>query len=206
MDDGAFDMVHDGFKGRFPPWQATLPRHHSTMRAALCFALLAFAVAFMPVHAQTTAPTTNNDSADELTRTGLWDGRLKGGNYIVKANAIVALSKHEYVADAVARVVEVNVSLNSSMAVRFYFLEPVKLEGGVAGAASSALDRARAIAEQAAARISPTLAEPKAVKNYPTSTHAHTIEFLIKDEERLNSLFESLNRSFHTGQGRIWRE
>jgi hypothetical protein len=38
----------------------------------------------------------------------LWDGRLKGGNYIVRCNSIIALSKHEYISDGVARVVEVN--------------------------------------------------------------------------------------------------
>jgi hypothetical protein len=50
--------------------------------------------------------------ADEPTKDGLWDGRLKGGNYVVRCNSIIALSKHEYVADGVARVVEVNLTLS----------------------------------------------------------------------------------------------
>ncbi len=47
--------------------------------------------------------------------------------------------------------------------------------------------------------------EPKVVKTYPASTHAHTVEFVLKEEARLNSLFQSLERGFRTGQGRIWR-
>ncbi|MDZ4286848.1 MAG: hypothetical protein U0984_02760 [Prosthecobacter sp.] len=177
------------------------------MKASLLALLSVLSVATLS--AQTAAPAQPSaaNAEDEPTRDGLWDGRLKGGSYVVRANAIMALSKHEYIADATARVVEVNVSLNTSMVVRFYFLEPVRVEGGgMIGAAQSALDKARGVVEQTAGRISPTLTEPKAVKNYPMSTHAHTIEFWVKDEERLNSLYGSLNRAFRTGQGRIWKE
>ncbi|HCN30554.1 MAG TPA: hypothetical protein DIT64_17825, partial [Verrucomicrobiales bacterium] len=148
-----------------------------------------------------------NPNQEEVTRDGLWDGRFKGGAYLVRCNQIIALSKHEYVADAAARVVEVNLTMNSNMTVRFYFLEPVKLEGGgVLGAGQQALDRARAMVQDAASRVSPTIVEPKVVKNYPVSTHAHTVEFVVASEERLNSLHASLERSFRSGQGRIWRE
>lgn len=162
------------------------------------------------LHAQT-APAQNTTGQggqqDQVTRDGLWDGRLKGGNYIVRCNSIIALSKHEYVSDGVARVVEVNLTLNSAQVVRFYFLEPVRLEGGnMVNAGQQALDKARGLVEQAAGRISPTLTEPKVVKNYPASTHAHTVEFVLKDEATLNSLFGSLERSLRTGQGRVWTE
>lgn len=164
------------------------------------------------LHAQT-APGQNatgqgGQQGDEPTRDGLWDGRLKGGNYIVRCNSIIALSKHEYVADGVARVVEVNLTLSSSQIVRFYFLEPAKLETGssLVNAGTQALERAKGMVEQAAGRVSPSLTEPKVVKTYPASTHAHTVEFVLKEEARLNSLFQSLERGFRTGQGRIWRE
>lgn len=158
--------------------------------------------------AQTSAPATPaSPNQEEVTQDGLWDGRLKGGSYLVRCTQILALSKHEYVADSVARVVEVNLTLNSSMNVRFYYLEPLRLEGGgIVGAGQQALDKARAMVQDAASRVSPTLTTPKVVKNYPTSTHAHTIEFVIADEERLNSLHASLERAFRTGRGRIWRE
>lgn len=144
---------------------------------------------------------------DTPTRDGLWDGRMNGGNYIVRCNSIIALSKHEYISDGVARVVEVNLTLNSAQVVRFYFLEAAKVEGSsMVNAGQQALDRARGMVEQAAGRVSSTLTDPKVVKNYPASTHAHTVEFVIKEEARLNSLFQSLERGFRSGQGRIWKE
>jgi hypothetical protein len=167
------------------------------------------------LHAQTTPgqttpgqTTPTQPQQDQVTRDGLWDGRLKGGNYIVRCNSIIALSKHEYISDGVARVVEVNLTLNSAQIVRFYFLEPYKPETGSStlGAGTQALEKAKGLFEQAAGRVSPELTTPKVVKNYPASTHAHTIEFVMKEEATLNSLFGSLERSFRTGQGRVWAE
>ena len=81
--------------------------------------------------AQTSAPATPaSPNQEEVTRDGLWDGQLNGGSYLVRCTQILALSKHEYVVDAAARVVEVNLTMNSNMTVRFYFLEPMSLEGG----------------------------------------------------------------------------
>lgn len=152
--------------------------------------------------------TQTKPTAEEFTQDGIWNGSLKGGRYLLKANQIIALSKHEYVADGVARVVEINLTLNSNAFVRFYFLEPVRLEGGgVVGAGQQAIDKARALMQDAATRVSPTLTEPKVVKSYPASTHAHTVEFVIKEEARLNSLFQSLEGAFRDpGKKHFWRE
>ncbi|WP_395750442.1 hypothetical protein [Prosthecobacter sp.] len=166
----------------------------------------------LSVQAQTTAPTQAqadpNMPQDIVTQDGLWDGRLRGGNYIVRCNSIIALSKHEYISDGVARVVEVNLTLNSAQVVRFYFLEPYKPDSGSStlNAGTQALEKAKGLYEQAAGRVSQDLVTPKVVKNYPVSTHAHTVEFSIKEEKILNSLFGSLERSFRTGQGRVWKE
>lgn len=179
----------------------------------LLTALALFAT--VSLHAQT-APGQNTTGQggqqqpqqDEVTRDGLWQGQFKGGNYIVRCNSIIALSKHEYIADGVARVVEVNLTLNSAQIVRFYFLEPYKPETGSStlGAGTQALEKAKGLFEQAAGRVSPELTNPKVVKNYPVSTHAHTVEFVLKEEARLNALFGSIERSFRTGQGRVWKE
>ena len=158
--------------------------------------------------AQTSAPATPaSPNQEEVTRDGLWDGQLNGGSYLVRCTQILALSKHEYVVDAAARVVEVNLTMNSNMTVRFYFLEPVRLEGtGMVGASQQALDKAREALQNVAGRASPTLTTPQVVKSYPLTTHAHTVEFVLSSEERLNSLHASLERSFRTGQGRRWKE
>jgi hypothetical protein len=84
-----------------------------------------------------TPPARGGSSSRKASRTSprvtvCGTGRLKGGNYIVRCNSIIALSKHEYISDGVARVVEVNLTLNSAQMVRFYFLEPYKPEPAAA--------------------------------------------------------------------------
>lgn len=156
----------------------------------------------------TTGPTQTQPVPEEMLQDGVWTGSLKGGRYLVKCGQIIALSKHEYVADAAARVVEVNLTLSSNTAVRFYYLEPVRMEGtGAVAVGQQAIDKARQMVQDAANRISPTLTEPKVVKSYPASTHAHTVEYVIKEEARLNSLFDSLERAFRDpGKKHFWRE
>jgi hypothetical protein len=156
----------------------------------------------------TTGPTSTQPFPEDHRQDGVWTGSLKGGRYVVKCAQIIALSKHEYVADAAARVVEVNLALSTSMVVRFYYLEPVRLEGGgVVAAGQQAIDKARQMVQTAAERISPSLTQPKVVKSYPASTHAHTVEYVISDEARLNSLFDSLEAAFRApGNKHFWRE
>lgn len=156
----------------------------------------------------TTGPTQTKPVPEEYLQDGVWTGSLKGGRYIVKCGQMIALSRHEYVADAAARVVEVNLTLSSNTAVRFYYLEPVRLEGtGTIAAGQQAIDKARQMVQEAASRISPTLTEPKVVKTYPVSTHAHTVEYVLKEEARLNSLFDSLENAFRDpGKKHFWRE
>jgi sorbitol-specific phosphotransferase system component IIA len=172
--------------------------------ACLCF----FSTTIRAQNGGTTGPTQTKPAPEEFLQDGIWTGSLKGGRYMVKAGQIIALSKHEYVVDAAARVVEVNLTLNTNSHVRFYFLEPVRLEGtGTIAVGQQAIDKARQLVQDAASRISPTLTEPKVVKSYPATTHTHTIEYVIKEEARLNSLFDSLEGAFRDpGRKHFWRE
>ena len=211
MDDAALGVVRSCHSDpAFPALASGTGRPHNevTMKTLIAALLLLAPLSLQAQSAPAQAPTGQAGQQDQVTRDGLWDARLKGGNYIVRCNSIIALSKHEYISDGVARVVEVNLTLNSAQIVRFYFLEPYKPETGSStlGAGTQALEKAKGMFEQAAGRVSPELTTPKVVKNYPASTHAHTIEFVLKEEASLNSLFGSLERSFRTGQGRVWAE
>jgi hypothetical protein len=178
-----------------------------SMKALFLFITTGFCF-FGAAQAQTTGPTQTKPTTEEMLQDGVWTGSLKGGRYMVKAAQIIAVSKHEYISDGVARVVEVNLTLNTNSHVRFYFLEPARMEGtGMIAVGQQAIDKARAAVQDAAAKISPTLTEPKVVKNYPISTHSHTIEYVLKEEERLNSLFSSLENAFRDpGKKHFWRE
>jgi hypothetical protein len=186
------------------------PRDGQTRRVKSLLLILCLGLSSTALFGQTNpnSPTQNKPVQQDLTQNGIWNGSFFGGRYLVKSKDIIALSQHEYVADAAARVVEINLTLSSNTHVRFYYLEPVKLEGGgVLGASQEALQKAREMVENAAGNVSPTLTQPKVVKSYPLSTHAHTVEFVIKDEARLNSLFNSLENAFRDPtQKYYWRE
>jgi hypothetical protein len=38
-------------------------------------------------------------------------------------------------------------------------------------------------------------------KNYPTTTHAHTVEYRLESKAEISKLFDSADRAFRTGQG-----
>ena len=158
-----------GSSGRKGPDSFLGRQDQKRMKAAFLF-LLAPLVAL----GQAASPTP-----PVATRIPLWRCDLQGGVYEVALRSIVSISTHEYVADGVARVTEMNIDTNGNMAVRFYYLEPITptTPGGIG---QSALDRAQALAQQAAGRVNADQIWEKVVKNYPTSTHAHTVEYRLE--------------------------
>lgn len=174
------------------------------MKRFCLLAILALIAATPAVHAQTTPPAPT----DQNSPLRAWEASFIRGHYLVWLNSISSVSKHEYVADAVARVVEVNIATNSSVEARFYFLEPVTSENksGVAGAGQAILDRAKQAVSSVAERVSPGSSDMRVVKNYPGSTHAHTVEFVLDEEEKLDSLYASLLQAVKSGRGRTWKE
>jgi hypothetical protein len=169
--------------------------------------LLIIASLAISASAQTTTPGTGTTNAtDSASNVAFWQASFaNGGHYLVKLNAIQTASKHEYVSDAAARVVEVNIGTSSSIVSRIYFLEPVGKDTPIA-AGQIIMNRAQDVAQQVASRVSPNAAKLNVVKNYPTSTHAHTVEFVVQDEATLNSLYTSLMAAINTGKGRTWSE
>jgi hypothetical protein len=147
----------------------------------------------------TTAPQTESNPA-------FWQASFtNGGHYLVKLSHINCASKHEYVSDAAARVVEVTIGTDTAVVARFYFLEPVGKDTPL-NAGQIVINRVQDVAQQAAARVSPSAAKLNVVKNYPTSTHAHTVEYVVQDEATLNSLYTSLMAALNTSRGRTWKE
>ena len=63
---------------------------------SLTFALLLLSTVALQAQSAPGQNTTGqggqqNQQGDEPTKDGLWDGRFKGGNYIVRCNSIIAL-------------------------------------------------------------------------------------------------------------------
>jgi hypothetical protein len=131
-----------------------------------------------------------------------WQADLNGGHYMVKLGNIVSASKHEYVVDGAARVVEVTIGTNTSLAARFYFIEPLGKDSPLA-MTRTAIERAQQVAERVGERAGESVSD-RVVKNYPNSTHAHTVEWSVASEGQLNSLYASLTRAIARGRGEAW--
>ena len=130
------------------------------------------------------------------TRVPLWICNTPGGTYEVALRAIVSVSTCEYIVDGVAHVTEVNVDTTGNMAVRFYFIEPVSVNTP-GGLGQSAVDKAQEIAQQIADQSGQDVWQ-KVIKNYPTSTHAHTIEYRVDSKDDLMKIYTSAEESFRT--------
>jgi hypothetical protein len=123
----------------------------------------------------------------------IWKCTLPGGTYEVALRSITAVSSHEYVIDAGVRVTEVNVATSASMLVRFYYIEPAAT--GAAGPAAALADKAQSLATEALNRTGVDVWK-KVVKNYPTTTHAHTVEYRLESKDSLLALFASVEQAF----------
>jgi hypothetical protein len=128
----------------------------------------------------------------------IWKCTLPGGTYEVALRAISAVSSHEYLIDGGVRVTEVNIATNGSLLARFYYLEPnTNIAPSLPGAA--VVDRAQSLVTDAASRTGVDVWQ-KVIKSYPTSTHAHTVEYRLTSKESLQALFSSAEQAFLTGK------
>ncbi len=156
---------------------------------------------------QSPAPTSpTGTSSDQESNPAFWQASFaNGGHYLVKLNHINCASKHEYISDGAARVVEVTIGTDTAVVARFYFFEPVGKDTPIA-AGQVIINRATDISQQIGSRVSPTAGKLNVVKNYPVSTHAHTVEYAVQDEATLSSLYGSLMTAINSGRGRTWKE
>ncbi len=124
-----------------------------------------------------------------------WDATFPSGKYYVRIGAITAVSMHEYIVDAAARVTEVNVDTMGSTLARFYFIEP-NTPQTPNGIGQSAVELLKDRAQEAIARGGGDDVWSKVVKNYPATTHARTVEYRLASKESLKKLFDSVQDSF----------
>lgn len=122
---------------------------------------------------------------------------MPGGTYEVALRSIVSVSSCEYIVDNVARVNEVNIDTTGNMAVRFYFIEPMTPNSPI-GLGQSTINKVQEVMTEAASRAGQDEVWKKVVKNYPTTTHAHTIEYRVDSREDLDKIFKSAELAFRT--------
>ncbi|MCX6967110.1 MAG: hypothetical protein NTZ46_04910 [Verrucomicrobia bacterium] len=128
-----------------------------------------------------------------------WRCELPGGVYMVSLPAVSSVSTHEYVVDGAVRVTELTIGTNSAVVARFYYLEPMVPKSPV-GFGQSLLDKAQEKAQEASTRTETEEVWKKVVKNYPLTTHAHTVEYRLDSTDQIKKVQKSLEDAWRKNQ------
>lgn len=166
------------------------------------FSLAAFLLTCIPLMAQapSTTPAPTGAVTDTETKNAFWDCTLPGGAYTALLNKISVISLHEFNIPG-GRVTEMNIVTEGDALARFYFMEAVPI-ASASGAAEAAKARITELADAAADRTGTDNVWRKVMKDYPLSTHAHTIEFRLQNKADLLALHQSARTAWMRGGGR----
>ena len=129
-----------------------------------------------------------------------WKCQLPGGTFTVSLPSVSSVSSHEYVVDGAARVTEVTVGTTGGVVARFYYLEP-NIPKSPIGLGQSVIDKVQERVTDVANRAETAGVDPvwkKVVKNYPTTTHAHTVEYRVDSTDKLEKIRSSLEKAWRS--------
>lgn len=178
---------------------------HTAFIGFLCISPCVSAQVLTPTAAENTTPTPPSTTPTR-DNTAFWQASFQnGGHYMVRLGHINSISRHEYIANGSARVTEITIATNASVVARFYWLEPAAANSTLA-AIDAAKNRVTQTANTAVERIAPGSTKIQVVKDYPQSTHAHTVEYALQSKETLAALYTSLTQALDSGLGSQWME
>jgi hypothetical protein len=154
------------------------------------------------VNGNTPSPGNAGSPSPAPTNILMWRCNLPGGSYSVALRAMVSVSSHEYLVDGVARVTEVNIDTVGNALARFYYIEPQTPNSPI-GLGQATIEKAQQLLQQGAERTGQDVWQ-KVVKNYPTTTHAHTIEYRVTDKDTLSKLYTSAEAALRLNQNTVF--
>ena len=149
--------------------------------------------------AQSEDNTAKDNTAETTGPKRFWQADLPGGSYTVALDRITSISKHSYIIDGNISVTEVVIDTSGNALTRFYYLEPAAQGTSDLGAKIS--QRGKELLDQMSERTGVN-ANSAVVKQYPTTTHAKTVEFHISDSITLDALFNSARTAWINGRGK----
>jgi hypothetical protein len=128
-----------------------------------------------------------------------WQASLPGGSYTVALDRITAISQHSYIIDGNISVTEVVIDTSGNSLARFYYLQPVVQ--GVSYLGDEISKRGKDLLNKMSER-SGVNTDSAVIKQYPTTTHAKTVEFQISSAATLNALLDSARAAWINGRGK----
>jgi hypothetical protein len=157
-------------------------------RLALLLSLAMTVLSCLPVHSQSSRPL-------------IYEIELGDGGYLVDLNHVTSISVHRFFVDGALMVDELTVDSLGNTVARFYVADRNREVETPRGVGQSLLDKAQEKVDQARDRIGATNWMDRAVvKSYPTSTHAHTVEYRISSKEQLMELYAHISDAWKKGQ------
>ena len=185
---------------------------HSGLTMKFLLPIILVCLAASLVHAQRpggtqgggsgTPPPGSPTPTPPPTNIPMWRCNLPGGSYSVALRAIVSVSSHEYLVDGTVRVIEVNIDTIGNALARFYYIEP-NVPNSPIGLGQATIDKAQQLLQEGAARSGQDVWQ-KVVKNYPTTTHSHTIEYRVTDKATLTNLYTSAESALRLNKNTVF--
>jgi hypothetical protein len=132
-----------------------------------------------------------------------WVCNIRGSELMIAVDRISAISKTQYVLDGGLIIDEVVIETTGGQALnRIYSIRPVT-DAMAQNSASKIIDRVRDVTAERGSRMGTNLHE-MVEKNYPTTSHARTVEFRVVAPEDLDVLYASVKNTWITGKGRVF--
>lgn len=149
--------------------------------------------------AQSVEKSAKNNTSEASGPKRFWQVDLPGGSYIVALDRITSISQHAYIIDGNISVTEVVIDTSGNSLARFYFIKPV-----VQGASNLGADlsqRGKDLLNKVSQQIEVN-SDSAVIKQYPSTTHAKTVEFHISNATTLDALIDSARTAWISGRGK----
>ncbi len=145
---------------------------------------------------------TSDDSESSSSNRLFWKANLPGGDYMVKLTSITSVSNHAYILDGAVVVTEVTIDTLGTTTARFYALTPLadyknQITNGLL---TEGINEVNSLQKEFTGVSSTDLAQ----KNYPTTTHAKTVEYQLSSLNKVKALYRSISSSWEKLDGKTY--
>ncbi len=147
------------------------------------------------------AQTATPPAPETTPLQGFWRAVLPGGIYRVRLDRIQSVSTHEYTIEPLTRVTELTIDTGGAVVTRFYYLEILTPQTPM-GLGQSAVDLIKEKTEDVSNKVIGDMGVWKKVtKIYPSTTHAHTVEYRVESKDGIRKLMSSAEKAWSTNHG-----
>ncbi len=138
--------------------------------------------------------TTSTESTSVSTSDGLWTATVAGnpsGAITVPIRLISSVTIHNYNLNGKIPIAELTIDTLGNNTIRFYC---------VLASTSDAADL-MGMARELQGEVNKEVSMPSVAKQYPDTTHAHSIEYSVSSVKQLKSIYTSVSKCLSTGKG-----